>query len=165
MSSHTIPPVGSVMISLNFILFVCLSRGEFWLVPHPRGWGGDEEEGGAWAGGGQHRNSCCFSTGLCSYQSKGECQTSFHVTPKEPRSLTETQKKWFSWTHSFSSSSVPLALGCSRREEDQISGGSAGWDSDEEVGDQTETLWRARDHYGSRKRGCESVCLIEARSL
>lgn len=32
------------------------------------------------------------------------------------------------------------ALGCSGREEDQISGGSAGRDADEEAGDQTAAL-------------------------
>lgn len=49
----------------------------------------------------------------------------------------------------------PAALGGSRREEDQISRGSAGGNPDEEAGDQAASLRGAGDHHGPRKRGRE----------
>lgn len=50
-----------------------------------------------------------------------------------------------------------LALGSSRGKEDQVSGGSAGRDPDEETGDQTQTLWRAGNHHGQRERGSKAT--------
>lgn len=48
------------------------------------------------------------------------------------------------------------ALGSSGREEDQVSGGAAGGDADEEVGDKTASLRGAGDYHGPRERGGEA---------
>lgn len=52
------------------------------------------------------------------------------------------------------------ALGCSGGEEDQVSGGSAGGDPDEETGDQTQTLWRVGNHHGQRERGGKATWVM-----
>ena len=49
--------------------------------------------------------------------------------------------------------SILSASGSGGGEEDQVPGGSAGGDPDEEAGDQTEALRGTRDHHGPRERG------------
>lgn len=54
--------------------------------------------------------------------------------------------------------SAHSAPGSSRGAQDQVAGGAAGGDADEEAGDQAEALRRAGDHHGPREGGGESCC-------